>query len=279
MTATTTTKRIATGHYEVPTPGGDTLHVVKCYDTSLYGGASAADRTTWDVRTPEGLSLVPSERVHFTRTDALAAIAAGEYDRELTTCAMCGSTVAEVGAEYVLADGKYVAVCDPTCEGEGPRTPAEVAGLAEDGTCVICGRPADQPYRLVRDGRTTEGCVAVAHPADHDTWAQASQEQRRYGVPVVPAAAQVQLLQVATGATVAWQAPMPSSDNPDNFLHVGVVGREVGRADLGNVGRSVDGCPCGFTHNVSRYTPVTVLVADGSVPPATVGYYDNDNNR
>lgn len=94
--------------------------------------------------------------------------------------------------------------------------------------------------------------------------------------PAPQAAQQVRLGQVPAGATVAWLAPMPSSDNPDDFMHVGVVGGEVGMARLGNQGSAVHACPCGFLHNVSRYQPVTVLVAAGGVAPASASYYDED---
>ena len=69
-----------------------------------------------------------------------------------------------------------------------------VAVVDADGDCVICGRPADAPYRRVRTevgiARVVEGCVAAAHADVRDPWALASQAERRNGTPVgsVPAA-------------------------------------------------------------------------------------------
>lgn len=73
------------------------------------------------------------------------------------------------------------------------------------------------------------------------------------------------LATLPAGTTVAWVAA--SADDPTPYAHLGVVGTAVGMARLGNVGARVDGCPCGAEHNLSRYTPVTVVAHD--VQPAT----------
>lgn len=73
----------------------------------------------------------------------------------------------------------------------GARTAMPVASIATvdaDGDCVICGRPADRPYRRISTEvgvpRVTEGCVAAAHAEVRDPWALASQAERRNGTPV-----------------------------------------------------------------------------------------------
>lgn len=91
----------------------------------------------------------------------------------------------------------------------------------------------------------------------------------------VTAADPVRLAIVPSGSTIVWSAPMPSSDDPTDYLHMGVIGNAVGRADLGNQGFAVVGCPCGFSHNVSRYTPVTVVSTIG-VPPANAAHYEDE---
>lgn len=99
---------------------------------------------------------------------------------------------------------------------------------------------------------------------------------------VTPSAAtQVRLATVPVGSTIAWTAPMPSSDNPQLYMHVGCVGRAIGESRLGNQGFVVDRCPCGFSHSVSRYQPVIVLnvpTTGAVIFPVNPDYYDDDAN-
>lgn len=64
-----TTTRHEAGHYTLTTATGARYHLQRNVDTSMYGGASTADRTSWDLTAPDG-----TVTHHFTKADAVASL-------------------------------------------------------------------------------------------------------------------------------------------------------------------------------------------------------------